>query len=139
MNISIKLYDLWIASINNICHLIHTLELDYKSHLGIQYVPSTWRSEPLIEMVGVETRVEWKTGNNFLLCLPKPISPPSPHSLIGFDRQRRKLLLLSAFHSTRISTPTTSISGPGLHVDGTHDQLKQLSSMERLIDYSCSR
>jgi len=38
--------------------------------------------------------------------------------LIGFDRQRRKLLLLSASHFTRISTPTTSISDLGLHVDG---------------------
>jgi len=38
--------------------------------------------------------------------------------LIGFDRQRRKFVLLSASHSTRVSAPTTSISGPGLHVDG---------------------
>jgi len=36
---------------------------------------STWRSEPLIEVVGVETRVEWEADNsmNFLLCLSKPI------------------------------------------------------------------
>jgi len=40
--------------------------------------------------------------------------------LIGFDRQRRKFLQLSASHSTRVSIPTTSISGPGLHVDGQH-------------------
>jgi len=31
------------------------------------------------------------------------------------------------------------LSGPGLHIDGMHDRPKQLSSMERLVDYSCSR
>jgi len=31
----------------------------------------------------------------------------------GFGRQRGKFVLLSASHSTRVSTPTTSISGPG--------------------------
>jgi len=54
-----------------------------------------------------------KHCNNFLLCLSG-----FGGGLIGFDRQRRKLLQLSASHSTHISTPTTSISGPGLHVDG---------------------
>jgi len=34
---------------------------------------STWRPGPLIEVMGVETRVEWEADNstNFLLCLPK--------------------------------------------------------------------
>jgi len=68
--------------------------------------------------VRVETRVEWEVDNckNFLLCLSKPIRPlPNPDWL---DRQRRKFLQLSTSHSTRVSIPTTSISGPGLHVDG---------------------
>jgi len=33
-------------------------------------------------------------------------------------------VLLSASHSMRISTPTTSISGPDLHVDGNELLLK---------------
>jgi len=40
--------------------------------------PSTWRPGPLIEVEGVETRVEREADNstNFLLCLSKPIKPP---------------------------------------------------------------
>jgi len=36
--------------------------------------PSTWRPEPLIEVVEIETRVEGEADNstNFLLCLSKP-------------------------------------------------------------------
>jgi len=34
---------------------------------------STWRPGPLIEVVGVESHMEWEAVNstNFLLCLPK--------------------------------------------------------------------
>jgi len=35
----------------------------------------------------------------------------------GFGRQRRKFVLLSASHFTRVSTFTISISGPGFHID----------------------
>jgi len=45
-----------------------------KTHRKKVLQPSTWRPRPLIEVVGVETRVEWEADNNtnFLLCLPKP-------------------------------------------------------------------
>jgi len=46
-----------------------------------QVQSSTWRPRWLIEVVGVETRVEWEADNstNFLLCLSKPIRlPPKP-------------------------------------------------------------
>jgi len=52
--------------------------------------------------------------NNFLLYQSQS---DFGGGLIGFDRQRKKLLQLSASHSTRIFTLITSISGPGLHVD----------------------
>jgi len=42
------------------------------------------------------------------------------NSQSAFGRQRRKFVLLSASHSTRVSTLTTSISGPSLHVDVFH-------------------
>jgi len=35
----------------------------------------------------------------------------------GFGRQRKKFVLLSVSHFTRVSTPIISISDPGLHVD----------------------
>jgi len=34
----------------------------------------------------------------------------------GFGKQRKKFVLLSASHFTRVFTPTTSISGPDIHV-----------------------
>jgi len=51
------------------------LDASVKSKSYDYMQPSTWRPGPLIEMVGVETRVEWEADNckNFLLCLSKPI------------------------------------------------------------------
>jgi len=43
------------------------------------------------------------------------ITLQSNNNQSGFGRQRRKFVLLSASHSTRVSTLTTSISGPGLY------------------------
>jgi len=79
---------------------------------------STWRSEPLIEVVGVEPA--WSERQIIAWTSFSVYQNQSGFGggLIGFDRQRRKFVLLSASHSTRVSTPITSISGPGLHVDG---------------------
>jgi len=52
------------------------------------------------------------------ICIKNITFLPSTWSQSGFGRQRRKFVLLSASHSTRVSTPITSISGPGLYVDG---------------------
>jgi len=88
--------------------------------------PLTWRSRPLIEVVEVETRVEWETDNRdelpslFTKAWLVIVALQSNNNQSGFGRQRRKFVLLSASHSTRVSTPTTSISDPGLHVDDYH-------------------
>jgi len=61
--------------------------------------------------VNKDKMIPSKDINEFTLSLQ------SNNNQSDFGRQRRKLLQLSASHSTRISTSITSISGPGLHVD----------------------
>jgi len=51
-------------------------------------------------------------------CVTKwkaPIVALQSNNQSGFGRQRRKFVLLSASHSTRVSTFTTAISGPVLN------------------------
>jgi len=70
--------------------------------LSVCLLPSTWKCGPLIEVVGVGTRVEWEADNSANFLPVYQSQSGFGGGLSGFDRQRRKFALLSASHSTRV-------------------------------------